>query len=88
MGRSAVVREFAKSCEKVGITKAKVSEGFASVLHQLAALQPPIENSVACAILDGDELMTMATTWDRMETHKKLKPDLINSKEWFLYMEH
>lgn len=88
MDRAEIVRNFAKRCADVGIPKNRVNEGFTNVLHQIAALDSQIEDPVACAILDGDELLTMATARTTADRHRKNKHDIIISTEWFFYMGH
>lgn len=88
MDRASVVQEFAKQCLKVGIDKRKVDEGFASVLSQLSALDPPKNDAVVCAVLNGDDLIAMATSKEQAEIYRKERHGLIMSHEWFYYMGH
>lgn len=88
MDRADVVREFVESCGKVGITKNKITMGFASVLHQLAATNPPKKDAIVFAALDGEDLAVISATKDVVEDYKKGRDDLIISHEWFYYMGH
>lgn len=88
MDRAKIVRDFARRCAGAGIPKNRVNEGFANVLRQLATLDPPLEDPAVCAILDRDELLTVATTRTNAEQHIKTKHGSILSTEWFYYMGH
>lgn len=88
MDRADVVQEFAKQCLKVGIDKRRVNEGFASVLMQLSELDPPRKDAVVCAVINGDDLIALATSKEQAEIYRKERPGLIMSHEWFYYMGH